>query len=112
METTFGLGVLKTGNNRREISETLLIWKGKTLHSLSTVIQHLAIGDEEIDVWNRSDANEVDEIGSGRTRIYVLAKTMMGFINQPNSGAPSRRIVNPPRERLDTCSWCLKAMGL
>jgi hypothetical protein len=43
-----------------EISEKLLIRAPNLSCSLFAVIHHCGIRNEEVDVWNRSDASQID----------------------------------------------------
>jgi hypothetical protein len=67
-------------HNSSKISEKLLIGTPNLRGGLFAVVHHRSIRNEEVDVRNRSEASQIDEIGSARPRSPISAKPVIGLI--------------------------------
>ena len=69
-----------------QISKKLPIGATNLVGGLPAVSQHRRVCNEEIDVWSRSNACEVDDIGSFWARSPISAKAMLCLLREPNWG--------------------------
>src|SRR5208337_4976677 len=80
------------------VAEKLWIGRSDLRGGLPAIHHHGGVGDKKIDVRDRVNAREVDQIGRSGPSFSIAPESMLRFIYEPDTWAARRRLVHPSGE--------------